>query len=157
MAKVIFFHLFVILFTRGGSASVHSGICPLEQATPQDQTPLGPDPPGPDPPGPEPPQARHPPQTTPRPDPPGADIPPDQTPQSRPPETGSHRDQTPHPKGNRLQHTVYERPVRILLECILVRSFLLQHFTKKNVLGVLTEVILCCWLLTKNSMVFADW
>ena len=29
------------------------------------------------------------------------------------------RDQTP-PTGNRLQHTVNERPVRILLECILV-------------------------------------
>ena len=27
------------------------------------------------------------------------------------------------PPGSRLQHTVYERPVRILLECILVRSF----------------------------------
>ena len=40
--------------------------------------------------------------------------PPDQvnTPQTR---------QTP-PPGSRLQHTVYERPVRILLECILVHS-----------------------------------
>ena len=30
----------------------------------------------------------------------------------------------PPPWGNRLQHTVYERPVRILLECILVRDIL---------------------------------
>ena len=28
-----------------------------------------------------------------------------------------------HPPGSRLQHTVYERPVRILLECILVDFF----------------------------------
>ena len=43
--------------------------------------------------------------------PPGADPPWDQPP--------SPRDQTP-PPGSRLQHTVNERPVRILLECILV-------------------------------------
>ena len=30
------------------------------------------------------------------------------------------------PPGSRLQHTVYERPVRILLECILVYFFFLQ-------------------------------
>ena len=63
--------------------------------------------------------------------PPGADIPPEQTPpgadtpQSRhppggdPPEQTPPWEQTPIP-GSRLQHTVNERPVRILLECILV-------------------------------------
>ena len=66
VAKVIFLHLSVILFTGGGggSASIHAGI-----PTPPDHTPP---------------------------------------------------EQTPLPPGSRLQHTVYERPVRILLECILV-------------------------------------
>ena len=43
------------------------------------------------------------------------------TPLSRhtPPEQTHPPEQTP-PPGSRLQHTVYERPVRILLECILV-------------------------------------
>ena len=53
VAKVIFLHLSVILFTGGDSASVHAGIPPREQ-TPRDQTPPGP--PGTDPPG-----SRHPP------------------------------------------------------------------------------------------------
>ena len=51
-----------------------------------------------------------------RPTPPGPD----------PPRTRPPRDQIPPeqttPPGSRLQHTVYERPVRILLECILVRQ-----------------------------------
>ena len=40
----------------------------------------------------------------------------------RPPRTRQtpHPDQADTPPGSRLQHTVYERPVRILLECILV-------------------------------------
>ena len=64
--------------------------------------------------GADPPQSRHPPppreQTHP---PPGAD-----TPWSRhPPRPG-----TP-PPGSRLQHTVNERPVRILLECILFMTY----------------------------------
>ena len=70
VAKVIFLHLSVILFTGGGSASVHAGI-----------------PPGPDPPS--------------------------GTPPSTPPSG------TPSPE-SRPRHTVNERPVRILLECILV-------------------------------------
>ena len=111
VAKVIFLHLFVILFTWG-SASVHGGILPpqeqnpspLEQtpptppgaATPQEQTPPRTRPPG----------SRHPlgADTSPGPDPPGADTP-------LGPDT---------PPGSRLQHTVYERPTGILLECILV-------------------------------------
>ena len=44
--------------------------------------------------------------------------PPEQTqPLSRPP-----RSRPPPPPGSRLQHTVNERPVRILLECILVKK-----------------------------------
>ena len=42
----------------------------------------------------------------------------------RPPRQGEPpRDQADPPPGRRLQHTVNERPVRILLECILVFSF----------------------------------
>ena len=68
------------------------------------------------------PQSRHPEQT-----PPGAD-----TPQSRHPQEQTHPleqtppEQTPpqeqRPPRSRLQHTVKKRPVRILLECILVHN-----------------------------------
>ena len=76
----------------GGSASVHAGIPPLREQTP--------------PPGSRPPGSRLPPGA----DPPGADTPLEQTPPSQ--------DQTP--LGSRLQHMVYEWPVCILLECILL-------------------------------------
>ena len=70
-----------------------------------------PHPPGADPPGSRPPWEQTPPhprdQNPPGPDPPGADTP---------------RDQTPAPV-SRLQHTVNERPVHILLECILVFNY----------------------------------
>ena len=83
---------------------------------------------------PPPPRSRqHPPELTPsRPDkPPRADTPPpDQTPPwaDTPPEQTPPGPDTPcssrpprhTPREGRLQHTVYERPVRILLECILV-------------------------------------
>ena len=49
VAKVIFLHLFVILFT-GGSASVHAGIPPPRSRHPKEQTPPQSRPPGPDPP-----------------------------------------------------------------------------------------------------------
>ena len=65
---------------------------------------LGYDPPTPPPPEQTPPGSR----------PPSRADPPEQTPQSRPP--GSR---TPPPP-SKLRHTVNERPVRILLECILV-------------------------------------
>ena len=63
VAKVIFLHLSVILFTEGVSASVHAGIPPPQEQTPpkadtpqgrhppKADTPLGPDPPEQTPPG----------------------------------------------------------------------------------------------------------
>ena len=90
VAKVMFLHLSVILFT-GGSASVHAGIPP---PSPEARTPL--------------PRSTHPPGST-HPHLPGSTHP-------HPP--GS----THPPPGSRLRHTVNERPVRILLECILVLS-----------------------------------
>ena len=106
-AKVIFSQASVCPQGRGrGSASVHAGLYP-------------PDPPGPDPPGPDPPREQTPPQTR----PPGPDTSREQTPQGPRHPPGSR-----HPPRSRLQHTVNERLVRILLECILVESeFTLEH------------------------------
>ena len=57
-------------------------------------------------------------------DPPGWRNPPDGDPPGwRPPRT----EEPPSPPESRLQHTVYERPVRILLECILVNFFKHLH------------------------------
>ena len=80
-----------------GSASVHAGICPPGADTPREQT---------SPRAGTPPGSRH---------PPGADTPREQTPGADP------------PPGSRLQPTVNERPVRILLECILVQKYLSYH------------------------------
>ena len=97
----MFLHLSVILFTGGGSASVHAGI-----PSPQSRHPPGPGtpPPGPGSSGADTPSpgTRQPPEQT----PPGADTPREQTPLPRP---GTL-------PGRRLQL----RTVRILLECILV-------------------------------------
>ena len=109
---------------RGVFATVHAGIpppAPWEQTPPQEQTP----PSGADtplrsihPPGAETPQEQTPPRSR---HPPGAD-----TPQSRHPPVSRHPPGsryplgTDTPPGSRLWHTVNERPVRILLECILV-------------------------------------
>ena len=93
VAKVIFLHLFVVLFTGGGFC-LHACW----------DTPPG---------------ADNPPPGRPLPD---QGAPPDQAPpgtRQTPPRTRHPPEQTP-PPGSRLQHTVYERPVRILLECILV-------------------------------------
>ena len=106
VAKVIFLHLSVIHSVhRGGGKGVCLSAC-WDTTLPRDQTPPPPRPPG----------SRH--HHPPGPDthPLGADTPPPGSrhpPRSRPPQ-----EQTP--PGSRLQHTVYERPVRILLECILV-------------------------------------
>ena len=73
-----------------------------------------------DPPG----QGRHPPH------------PPDQA--DTPPGPGRHpRDQaeTPTSLGSRLEHTVYERPVHILLECILVK-FLSTFKVKRTIVVI---------------------
>ena len=105
--------------------------------------PPGTTPPGPHPPGTTPPRTRHPPVPDPppprtRPPPPGTTPPypwdhttpwnqtptppgPHHPPRTRAPSPGPDpppRDQVP--PGSGLQHTFYERPVRILLECILI-------------------------------------
>ena len=96
VAKVIFLHLFVILFTGGGFCLNACWDTPPRTR----QTP--PHPPGPGRPTPPPPRDQTPP-------PPPRDL-------ADPPP----RDLADPPPGSRLQHRVYERPVRILLECILV-------------------------------------
>ena len=130
------------------SASVHAGMpCPQDQGDPPRpgkppgirETPPGTretpptqdqgDPPGPGrhpPTPPHPGPGRHPPQPHTRDQ---GDTPhtPSPGPGRHPPTPGTR--QTP-PPGSRLQHTVYERPVRILLECILVQrsSSTTYHF-----------------------------
>ena len=111
---------------QGGrvSASVHAGMPSppgTRQNPPRPGRPPGPGrtPPGPGrPPGNQadtPQDQTHPPGT--RQTPP---LGPDRPPRTR---------QTPPPLGSRLQHTVYyERPVRILLECILVKIKICQDF-----------------------------
>ena len=103
VAKVIFLHLSVILFTGGCLPQCMLGYHtpPRSRQTPPEQTPPQADtPPSRHPPEQTPPRSRHPSR---------ADTPLGQTP---PP--------IRHPPGSRLQHTVNERPVRILLEFILV-------------------------------------
>ena len=109
---------FVILSTGEVSASVHAGIPPgadtpkqtppRSRHSPPEQTPpLGADSPL---------QSRH---------PPGSWHPPEQTPprSGHPPGADTPLEQANTPLGSRLRHTVNERPVRILLECILVRIY----------------------------------
>ena len=120
-----------MFFTRvcdsvhGGSASVHAGIpSPCQEDTPQqgeppaketprqgDTTPRQGDPLPRRPPTKETPLPRRPP-TLPR-RPPVKETPPAK-------ETPPPAKENPSPPGSRLRHTVNERPVRILLECILV-------------------------------------
>ena len=97
--------------------------------TPQEQTPpLRADPPGADIPQEQtPPRSRHPQEQT----PPRADTPPGSRhpswEQTSPKSRHTPREQTPpiaDTPRSRLRHTVNERPVRILLECILVSLFL---------------------------------
>ena len=103
VAKVIFLHLSVILFT--------GGMC-LRQP-PQVRQPPGSDTPQ----SRQPPWVRHHPpqeQTTPL----------GQTPPGQTPPLGADTPRSGHPPGSILRHTVHERPVRILLECILVISII---------------------------------
>ena len=121
VAKVMFLHVSVILSTGGVS---RQGEPPRDREPPRTkgeppwtrENPPGPGRPPPtreNPPGTKgepPPQTRENPRTR-------------QTPlqtREHPPRPG--RPPT-HPPGSRLQNTVYERPVRILLECILVRIY----------------------------------
>ena len=116
VAKVIFLPLSVILFTEGGVclSACWDTTHPQEQTTPPEQTPPKQTPPKQTPPqadttsGADTLQSRHPQGAD---TPPRADTPLEQTPPPPP---------APPPPGSRLQHTVNERPVRILLECILV-------------------------------------
>ena len=87
---------------------------------------LGYHPPGADPPGPGTPP---PPGTRPPPGP-GRPLPPP-GPGRHPPGPGRH------PPGSRLQNTVYERPVRILLECILVCLFYMGEVCKLSLLDMI--------------------
>ena len=106
VAKVMFLLMSVILSMGGVCLSA------CWDTTPPEQTPLSRHPPRADishPLAADTPQSRHHPQA----DPPGADPPRADPPRADTPE------QTPPPE-SRLQHTVNERPVRILLECILV-------------------------------------
>ena len=133
VAKVIFLHLSVIHSVHRGE-----GVClsacwdtttPHPEQTPPDQipTPLGAANPGSRPPldqTPHPPRSRPPWPDTHPPTLPGADT---------PPGADSPQEQTPPPPGSRLQHAVYERPVRILLECILVMvSHCMPHVRCEN-------------------------
>ena len=96
--------------TKLGQGNIFTGVClstgggGLPQCmlgyTPPDQTP----------------RSRHPPG----PNPPRADTPPG----TRPPWSRHPLEQTP--QGSRLQHTINERPVRILVECILVAGIFLH-------------------------------
>ena len=81
---------------------------PPSRHPPGADTPLGADPPSRHPPGADPPGSRHPPCSRPprSRQPPGTDTP---------------------PPGSRRQHTVNERPVRILLECILFEDCLIKY------------------------------
>ena len=102
-AKVMFLQVCVILFTGGGCLPQ----CMLGYHPPPEQTPPSwsrPRPGSRHPPGSRPPGSRHPPRS-----------------RHPPPSRHTHpQEQTPPPPGSRLRHTVNERPVRILLECILV-------------------------------------
>ena len=99
---------------------MHAGIPTppgTRQTPPRIRHPPGPGrhPPGP---GRHPPRPGRPPQTR--------EAPPDQTPPP-PPRTR----QTP--PGSRLQHTVYKQPVRILLECILVKIYFPKYRCHKKI------------------------
>ena len=119
----------------------------------------------------QPPWTRHPPeQTPPRPDPLGADTP---HPEETPPWPDTPRADTPwtrpdtplppcsrHPPGSRLQHTVYERPVSILLECILVSRFVpvlirpcFYHYVQKCFSKWFLSICVIKLLFKMNSMI----
>ena len=109
LAKVIFLHLSVILFTGGEGSGKENPPPPWAWRTP----PAMENPPRPAPPDQTPPDQTPPSMETPC--PPTRHLPPAwRTPPTR------HPPGMETPPGSRLWHTVYDRPVRILLECILV-------------------------------------
>ena len=108
-AKVMFLQASVILSTGGGLPQCMLG-CQLPAPPPPEQRPT-----------PTPQTRQTPPRT--RQTPPGPETTLDQadSPGTRdPPRPGRHPPRPETPPGSRRQHTVNERPVRILLECILV-------------------------------------
>ena len=123
VAKVMFLHVCVILFTGGVSRQGE----PSQEQTPPDQTPPRSDIP----------RSTHPPpKQTPttrigRTPPQGREnpLPQEQTPQEQTPPPGPDP-----PPSSTLQHTVNERPVYILLECILVFFVLRQRLPHISVL-----------------------
>ena len=125
MAQVIFLHLSVI-------HSVHGGVCLSacwDTTTPQiRQTP----------------RIRQTPQTR---QTPLADQtpPPLRTRLTPPDQTPPISDQADHPPGSRLQHTVYEWLVRILLECILVVKVLFNLCIKLVECSQDSQARKCIW------------
>ena len=146
---------------------------PPEQTTPQEADPPGSRPPGLG----TPPQSRHPPEQTHPPlgrppweqtppqtrHPPWEQTPPDQAPpQEQTPREQTHPlEQTPpgpgtHPPRSRLQHTVNERTVRVLLECILV---IFCFRTCANCLAIITLILgqLARLLFSENRQYQFTW
>ena len=128
VAKVMFLLVSVILLTGGGGCLPQCMLgadTPWEQTPPWKQTPQKQTPPG----------SRHPPPPGSR-HPLGADTPWKQTP-SRSRHLPSGADTPPPPPGSRhpVRDTVNERPVRILLECILVPYILwLQNGSSSKII-----------------------
>ena len=121
VAKVMFLHVSVILFTGGG---LQAGRTPLDMENPP--------PPG-------------------QGDPPWTGRTPRQggTPRAgRPPRAGRNPPgrvnppwtRQPPPPGSRLQNAVYERPVRILLECILVCMLVLLRWLVSRIIDFVWKV-----------------
>ena len=136
MAKVIFLHLSVILFT-GGVSTRENPPCQGEPPQTRQTPPLGADPT---------PWEQTPPRTRQTP-PPGADTPPgEQTPPSPGQADPPWARQTPPPR-SRLQPTVNERPVRILLECILVSFYFNFNI---NILIILNK---CSHIIANDSSI----
>ena len=149
VAKVIFLHLSVIHSVHRGGGGLPQCMLgyppnpsPLGSDTPPDQTPTLPPWTRQTPPG------RHPPWDQ-------ANTPPG--PGRHPPRPGRHPPGPGTPPGSRLQHTVYERPVRILLECILV--FLIStifslELRRPVVVGAMDDFERRC--LRKKRQVFVE-
>ena len=126
------------------------GYTPLQEQTPQEQTPpKSRHPPKTDTPRADTPQNRHPPRADPHKSrhppeqtPPRADTPEQTPPKSRHPPKNRHPPKTRPPKEQTPPHTVNERPVCIILECILVildrsTSLAVKGLPKKTFYGYL--------------------